>query len=101
MMIFEGKHIGGGGNSGFQAMNLAVKQGATRLLLLGFDFRGAHWFGQHPAGLGNPSDSTMQRWVACMETAAKQLSDRGVEVVNCSRDSALTCFPRRNIRACL
>ena len=43
-----------GGNSGFQAINLAFLWGATRIILLGFDCKAVagkdHWFGQHPQG---------------------------------------------------
>src|ERR1043166_8946509 len=36
-----------GRNSGYQAINLAYHLGATRILLLGFDMQGSHYFGAH------------------------------------------------------
>lgn len=84
-----------GENSGFQAINLAVQAGARRIILLGYDMRddGArtHWHGEHPPGLErrNPYD----KWIAHLERAAVDLRKLGVEVLNATPGSALTCFP--------
>lgn len=84
-----------GGNSGYQAINLAVQLGAARILLLGYDMslgRGgkAHWFGSHPQG-GPPK---LTKFRLNFPTIAPPLKEAGVEVLNCSRRSALTCFPK-------
>lgn len=88
-----------GNNSGFQAMNLAYHWGARRLLLLGFDCKkgaqGNHWFGDHKPPLGNYNPYA--RWLEFFTTLAKDLAAEGVTVLNCSRDTALTCFPRATI----
>ena len=85
----EGLHYGlvGGGNSGYQAVNLAYLLGAKTILLLGLDMYGTHYFGPHPSGLvnGSPFDA----FIKCFET----IDRRQVEIINCSRRSALTCFP--------
>ena len=42
--------IGGGGNSGFQALNLALQWGARKIILVGFDLtdeNGLHWYGRN------------------------------------------------------
>ena len=39
MLFGETGTVGWGGNSGFQAINLALQFGAARLLLVGFDCR--------------------------------------------------------------
>jgi len=85
-----------GGSSGYQAMNLAVLAGAARLVLLGYDCKVAadrrmHWFGDHPIPTPPWWLSTLPRLFAQL---AKALAARGVEVVNCSEDTALGCFPR-------
>ncbi|HCZ48509.1 MAG TPA: hypothetical protein DCZ11_05850, partial [Gammaproteobacteria bacterium] len=43
-----------GGNSGYQALNLAVLLGAERVILLGYDMHGGHWHGRHGGRLNNP-----------------------------------------------
>jgi len=88
-----------GANSAFQALNLAVLGGARRVLLLGVDLKGPHWFGDHPTGLNRTSPYPVFR--ASFEAVAPQLAEIGVEVVNCSRSSALQCFPKMTLRAAL
>jgi hypothetical protein len=80
-----------GYNSGYQAINLAVHLGASRIVLLGYDMSGDHFFGSHP-------DKTKPPFAQCLQaftTLPGPLADAGVEVINCSRQTALTCFPRR------
>lgn len=86
-----------GGNSGYQAINLAWLMGARRIVLLGYDMQAApgktHWFGDHPKPLQN--NGTFKRWIANMATIRPTL--HGVEVINCSRATALECFPRADL----
>lgn len=93
--------VGAGGNSGFQALNLAVQWGARRIMLVGFDMSdrgGKHWYGRNLWPMSaNPDETNFKRWIAAFDRAAPQLQDLGVEVVNCSPASALTCFPKRSI----
>jgi len=92
-----------GKNSGYQAMSLAHLFGVARILLLGFDFSQdgtkTHWHGDHPRGLGN--GGTYPDWVRAMQPLAVDLKAAGVEVINCSRRTAIDCFPRRAIEECL
>lgn len=88
-----------GGNSGYQAINLAYLWGARRVVLLGYDMKKtdgkSHWFGDHPKGLsGNSPYST---WVQKFDRLAADLKAEGVEVINATLETALTCFPRRSI----
>lgn len=90
--------IATGRNSGFQALNLAVNQGASRVILLGYDmgFKDKrHWFGDHPNHGNLNRDSNYKEWIKCFNRAAPRIP---VEVINCSRESALTCFPRSDLR---
>lgn len=84
--------IGSGGNSGFQAVNLAVQFGAARILLAGFDFVGGHWHGRHAAPLFNPSPITMLGWRDNLDREAETLASWGVEVLNLSPVSMLRKF---------
>lgn len=86
----------GGANSGYQAIGLAVHLGASRIVLLGYDMapgeRGeSHWFGEHPQGF-NPMH--FGRYARAFDTLVDPLKARGIEVINCSRRTALTQFPR-------
>lgn len=89
--------IASGGNSGFQALNLAVIHGATEVILLGYDMQATggqrHFFGDHPPGLHRPSNYL--GWVKNFVRAADQIP---VPVINCSRETAIPCFPRRELR---
>lgn len=88
--------LGDGGNSGFQAINLAAQFGARRIVLVGFDLRrdrGLHWHGRHPAGLNNPSERNLVRWRLVIDRAAAELAAIGVDVVNASPVSMLNAFP--------
>ncbi len=92
-----------GGNSGYQAINLAIHLGAARILLLGYDLtlgpKGeTHWHGPHPDGgvRFNP-----ERWVPNFETLLAPLKALGVKVINCSRRTMLTCFPQQPIHEAL
>lgn len=89
-----------GSNSGFQAVNLALLKGATRVILVGFDMRlvgGArHFFGDHPAPLHNRSD--YRDFIVPFRTAAKGCT---VPIVNATAGSAMDCFPMVDLEAAL
>lgn len=88
-----------GGNSGYQAVHVAIHTGAARVLLLGFDMRGTHFFGEHtkrtPDGvlLRNTSPETFRRWVQRFDT----LKGHGAEIINCTPGSAISAFPFASI----
>jgi len=85
-----------GGNSGYQAINLAYHLGATRIILLGFDMHWhsgkAHFFGDHPEGFNNLQPD---RYIAAFRTIKPE--QYGIEILNCSRVTALDAFPRHNL----
>jgi hypothetical protein len=89
-----------GGNSGYQALNLAYLWGARKINLLGFDMQRTggrtHFHGDHQ-GLNNPYDGMLQQWVKNFEMMARDLKAAGVEVLNATRETALTCFERISI----
>lgn len=92
-----------GGNSGYQAINLAFLFGITRVILVGFDMKKdgskVHFFGNHPYHLknGGPTETTISQWVNNFIKLAADLREEGVEVINATRETALTCFNRQNL----
>lgn len=93
-----------GSNSGMQAINLAVHLGARRIVLLGYDLQPAadgrtHWFGRHPFALRRESPYGI--FLDAFGTLVLPLHQIGVEVVNASRVTALTAFPRCSLEAAL
>ncbi len=96
-----------GGNSGYQAVNLAFLFGAARIILLGFDMQRTdgkvHFFGIHPYHRSlsdGPTDSLLADWAKKFERLALDLAEEGVEVINASRATALTCFERKELEQC-
>lgn len=90
--------LGSGGNSGHQAINLAVQFGAKRLVLIGFDFQvrsgKPHWYGRSTwPGCHNPGGDNCDRWLRAMTWAAKALRRMKIDVVNCSPLTAIKEFP--------
>lgn len=81
--------VGHGGNSGFQAVNLAAQWGARRILLAGLDYHGEHWHGKHGRGLWNPTANKLSIWRDHLDNAAELLHSWDVEVLNLSKTSAL------------
>lgn len=88
-----------GGNSGYQAINLAYLMGATEIILLGYDMQIteglSHWHGDHKKGLSQ--QHCFKGWIGHMNILAQHLKQRGVNVYNCSRQTALECFERKNL----
>jgi hypothetical protein len=88
-------YLNTGKNSGYQAINLAVLMGASKIVLLGYDMqRGSngdmHWHNEHPIRTPHLYREFRERY----QTLVEPLKAAGVEIVNCSRQTALECFPR-------
>jgi hypothetical protein len=88
-----------GGNSGYQAINLAYLFGAVKIVLLGFDMQKAsgmvHWHGNHPAAINR--DCPVRSFLKNFSALAQDLNAEGVEVINATRDTALECFTRTRL----
>lgn len=104
--------INAGGNSGYQGIGLAYLFGARRLILCGFDMqRGpngeSHHFGDHigrgvdAARMHNSPAAAYKDWCPRFDALAKDLEAAGVDVVNCTSRSALTCFKRADLATTL
>lgn len=86
-------------NSGFAAINVAWHMGFRRAILVGFDMAKdqgkGHFFGEHPKPLNMASDfDAFMRHFSTIDQSV-------MEVWNCSRRSAMTCFPRYDLDAAL
>lgn len=91
-----------GFNSGYQAINLAVHLGAAKIVLLGFDcWTGPHgqqnWFRKPGLHLASPYPLFLQAFA----TLAEPLAALKVEVLNASRFTVLSTFPRVNLEEAL
>lgn len=83
-------------NSGLMAMDFAYrKRGAERLLILGFDMHGTHYFGKHPDTLKHTDDKKFKMHLRQFDTW------NGCPVINCTPGSALTKFPFMQLREAL
>lgn len=84
------------GNSGAAAVSLAVLAGSKKVVMLGYDCQHTggktHWHGDHPPGLGNAG--SVARWAPKFAQLAEYARRSGCAVVNASRETALTMFPR-------
>jgi hypothetical protein len=81
------------GNSGAQAINLAVLHGARRIVLVGMDMGGSHFFGRHPKNVH--SDSDFKGMVRGMCAMAADLYRYGIDVINTSDCSSIAYWPNR------
>jgi hypothetical protein len=77
--------------SGVLGLEVAKILGATRVLLLGVDFHGSHYFGPYTNGLKNTDEK--RRKVHARQFEAWGKANKGIEIYNCTEGSALTCFP--------
>ena len=97
----ERVHVAAGEHSGGGAMLYAMQCGARRLILLGFDGRPApgkaHWHEDHPKTLGNCG--SWKSWPNKMLKVTRRL--RGVSIVNCSRSTVYTLWPRMPLEQAL
>jgi hypothetical protein len=95
--------LGTGKNGGYQAINLAYLLGYRRVILLGYDMQFTwgrrHFHPDHPDR--NPQESTMREWLRIFRKMAPAMEEAGLEVVNCTRETALNCFPLMSLEEAL
>lgn len=84
----------GGNNSGYQALALAMAWGARRVILTGYDMQGTHWHGRHEGN--NPNEGHFRRWVKAFAEMTTTC-----EVLNASRVSRITAFPKVTLEEAL
>ncbi len=86
--------IGGGSNSGYGALGLAICLGANPIYLLGFDMKGkngkqAWWHSGYPDKQG---EKVYKSFINDFKRAAPDLKERGLRVINLNPESELKCF---------
>jgi hypothetical protein len=52
----------------------------------------AHWFGEHPGG----SKTNYEKFAKFYNTIDTE--KLGIEIINCSTHTAITCFPRMDLK---
>jgi len=86
-------------NSGARAIEFLVEKGFKEIILLGFDCsinKGVHWHGPHDK-TPNPTKVKCDRWAGQFAIIAGIAKRDGVDIVNCSRETVLTCFRRSSL----
>jgi len=87
-----------GNNSGYGAINLAYHLGATKIYLLGYDMKNIDNTSHFHSGYGETNTQyTYNKFMKPFDELAKILKELNIEVINCSIDSALNCFPKIDI----
>jgi hypothetical protein len=96
-------HIRTGKNSGYQAIHIAAHLGVRKILLCGFDMREVkgkkHWFGEHPPSINKTQPFNV--WISLFNVLAPMLRAKGIEVINCTPESALRCFKEESLEKAL
>ena len=90
-----------GSHSGYQAVNLAYKLGAKKIILLGYDMKvgsdgKVHHFGDHPKGLRN-TPNKYHVWAEKYKVLANDLQKHGVDIVNCSPETSIKSVRRESL----
>jgi hypothetical protein len=105
-----------GHGSGYTLLNLAYLMGAERIVLLGYDMKYApdydgrqqqvgssprHYFGEYPAKLQHWPKVQVRNGIHVeLVDLYRSVARQGlVEILNCSPDSAIDCFPKVSIDA--
>jgi hypothetical protein len=84
--------VSSGHCSGVLALEVAKQLGATRILLLGCDMHGTHYFGPYAhQKLKNTTDP--RRKIHMQQFAQWGKRNPGIEVINCTPGSAIAAFP--------
>lgn len=91
------------GISGASAISLAITGQAACVILVGFDAKRSagetHWHGDHPRELRNAV--SMPQWWRHFKAVARYAREQRVQVLNCSRETAIGVFPVRKLEEVL
>lgn len=97
---FQHGYSHAGGVSGFQLIQIVGWSKPDLIILLGYDMQHTagkvHWHEDYPKGWNNCEN--IQRWLPNFEKLAAECP---IPIINCSRETALTCFPRKDLREVL
>lgn len=93
-----------GRHGGFQALNLAILAGASKILLLGYDAKrgpdgATHFHGSHP--ITAPAEAAFAEFRRSFSAAQRDIEAAGVQVLNCSPNSSIETFPKMELQEAL
>lgn len=98
----EPGNISHGNNSGYGAINLAVKLGATKIYLLGYDMSSAgpqtHW---HDGYDVKHNHQIYSRMMKSFENLVPALKENSIRVFNANPDSKLEAFNKCSIKSAI
>lgn len=97
--------------SGPQILNLALHYGVKKMALIGWDMRypgkvsdreyegNRHYFGEYPNQLQHwpRTGSNGEMLGLIKEVESIKPEDYGIEIINCTKDSALKCYPYQSL----
>jgi|SRR5690554_4736614 len=93
--------ISHGGNSGYLAVNLAYLMGAKKIILVGYDHQHTdgktHWHGDHDKTYFAKNADDTQRWLNNFRILSRALQNEGIDLVNCSIETAITSCRRSTL----
>lgn len=93
-----------GNNGGVQCLNFVLNLKPQKIYLIGYDMRDnplkpgeTHWHNYHTLVVKN--DIYTRQFIPSMIALYKQIQKLGIttEIINCSRTSAIACFPKKVI----
>lgn len=104
------KYLRDGNNSGYASLHLAIKLGAKRIILLGYDFyfdanNESHWHTGHLDERGQKIKHTPEtfakRMLPYFTGLVRKVDELGIEIINASPNSLLDLWPKKNLDKCL
>jgi hypothetical protein len=94
-----------GNNSGYGALMLAIALGFKKIFLLGYDMKisngRTHFHEGYPNQQLRVQERHLSNFKRLFEATADSIKKIGIEVVNLTPDSALTCFPMGKLEGCV
>lgn len=87
-------HIGTDSSSGVLGLWVAKLLGAKRILMLGFDNRGGHFFGPYVPPLKNTAPHRFATFAHQFTHLRNRFKLDGIECINCTPGTALEAFPK-------
>lgn len=106
LLLDEPGEVGGGGNSGFQAVNFAAQTAPRGILLIGFDMTPGvtkHFYGRNdwPKSKNPDAKCFEERWLPAFAASVAVFRALGIEVLNASPVSAIEDFRKVTVEQAL
>lgn len=102
VLEMEPGHIAHGNNSGYAAINLAVKLGATKIYLLGYDMHSnknqTHW---HEGYDARHNHGIYSKMIKTFNDLAPMLKQMNIRVFNANPDSKLDVFNKCSLKSAI